>query len=171
MHVLRKNARAIADSKKAAGGRYRVRPIRFTQGTTVMDIQRYHQDHADILRQIEALRELSRAGIADNAEAIGELIVTTASRIKFHLAAEDQVLYPALVQSGDTQVAALGARYRDEMHGLAEEFAGFVGKWRVPARVAADPEGFRAGANTVLRRLFERLKREDAELYPAAEQL
>jgi len=133
-----------------------------------MDIQRYDHDHRQILGQIESLRALSRAGIRENAEAIGELITSTASQIKFHLATEDQVLYPALARCGKPEIAAMSERYRKEMQGLAKAFAGFVQRWRVPARLAADPEGFRADANTVLRALFERLQRENAELYPAA---
>ncbi|KAF1686693.1 hemerythrin [Pseudoxanthomonas broegbernensis] len=134
-----------------------------------MDIQRYHRDHVRILGQIESLRALARGGVRENAEEIGELIVSTASHIKFHLAAEDQVLYPALARSGDPDLARMSERYKAEMQGLAEAFAGFVKQWRVPARLAADPEGFRHGANTVLKALFERLQRENAELYPAAE--
>ncbi len=133
-----------------------------------MDIQRYDRDHRQILSQIDALRALSRAGIGENAEAISDLIISTASHIKFHLAAEDQVLYPALARCKDPATAALGERYRLEMQGLAASFARFVQQWRVPARLAADPEGFRRSANTVLRALFERLQRENAELYPAA---
>lgn len=133
-----------------------------------MDIQRYHHDHARILEQIDALRALARAGVREHAEEIGQLITGTASHIKFHLAAEDQVLYPTLARCGKADLAAMSERYRIEMQGLAEAFAGFVRQWRVPARLAADPEGFRRDANTVLRALFERLQRENAELYPAA---
>lgn len=134
-----------------------------------MDIARYHRDHATILEQIDALRALSREGVRENAERIGAALVSTASHIKFHLAAEDQVLYPTLERSADAQLSALGTRYRKEMKGLSAAFADFVQRWRVPARLAADPEGFRHDANTVLRALFERLQRENAELYPAAE--
>ncbi|WP_337245549.1 hemerythrin domain-containing protein [Luteimonas sp. gir] len=134
-----------------------------------MDIRRYHHDHGEIAAQIDALRALAHAGVADNAEAISSHIIAFASRVKFHLAAEDQVLYPTLARAGDPAVAAMGAHYQQEMQGIAAEFAEFVGQWRVPARVKADPEGFRAGANTVLRGLFERLQRENRELYPAAE--
>ena len=134
-----------------------------------MDIQRYHHDHAKIFAQINTLRELSRAGIAANAVRISELITGTASHIKVHLAAEDRVLYPALARSGDAQVAAMSARYRSEMQGIASAFAAFVAQWRVPSRLAADPDGFRRDANTVLRALFDRLQRESIELYPAAE--
>ena len=46
-----------------------------------MDIQRYDRDHRQILSQIDALRALSRAGIGENAEAISDLIISTASHI------------------------------------------------------------------------------------------
>jgi hypothetical protein len=134
-----------------------------------MDIQRYHHDHAAIFRQISALRELSRAGVSENAARISELITGTASHIKFHLAAEDRVLYPVLARSGDAHVAAMSRRYQDEMQGIARAFAEFVARWRVPSRLMSDPEGFRRDANVVLRALFERLQRESVELYPAAE--
>ncbi|ADV28539.1 Hemerythrin HHE cation binding domain protein [Pseudoxanthomonas suwonensis 11-1] len=133
-----------------------------------MNMDRYHRDHASILQQIDTLRSLSRAGIDANAEHISQAIVETASLIKFHLAAEDQVLYPRLATSAMPEVAAISARYQSEMQGLSQAFGRFVERWRVPARLQEDPEGFRRDANTVLRALFERLCREDRELYPAA---
>jgi len=136
-----------------------------------MNMDRYHHDHSTILEQIDTLRSLAQAGIADNAEHIGQAIVGTASLIKFHLAAEDQVLYPRLARSAVPGVAELSARYQVEMQGIAAAFSAFVTRWRVPARLQADPEGFRRDANTVLKALYERLRREDRELYPAAEQL
>ena len=136
-----------------------------------MNMDRYHREHSTILGQIEALRSLSRAGIGANAAEIARRIVDTASLIKFHLAAEDQVLYPQLAKSGQPEVARLSTRYQQEMHGLAAAFGEFVVRWRVPARLEADPDGFRRDANTVLKALYERLRREDEELYPAAAQL
>lgn len=134
-----------------------------------MNIQHYHHDHAHIYQQINSLRELSRSGVRENALKISELITGTASRIKFHLAAEERVLYPTMAAVGDARVAVLGERYQNEMQGIAQAFADFVTQWRVPSRLAADPDGFRNDANTVLRALFDRLKREEVELYPIAE--
>ncbi|MGY1410989.1 hemerythrin domain-containing protein [Luteimonas sp. A611] len=134
-------------------------------------MDRYHRDHATILRQIHTLRSLSQAGIDENADRISAAIVDTASLIKFHLAAEEQVLYPRLARSGVPEVEALSTRYRAEMRSLAGAFARFVDQWRVPARLQRDPEGFRDDANTVLKALYERLRREDRELYPAAGQI
>lgn len=38
-------------------------------------------------------------------------------------------------------------------------------------RFPVDPEAFRHEANTVFHALFDRIQRENRELYPAAEQL
>lgn len=136
-----------------------------------MDIQRYTTAHVEILGQIDTLRTLIGSGVAEQSGAIASLLVNIASGIKFHLAAEDRVLYPAFAASQDPEATALGRRYQDEMQGLSADFADLVLKWRVGARIAADPEGFRAHANAVFKALFERLTREERELYPMAERL
>ena len=136
-----------------------------------MNIQRYHRDHEKITQQINALRSLVKSGVCENAEKISEGIVDMASHIKFHLHAEDQVLYPALARCGNTHVVAMSASFQKEMQGLVKVFSDFVLQWRIPSRLLEDPEGFRRDANVVMRALFERLQRENKELYPAAESI
>ena len=128
-----------------------------------MDIRHYRDTHQQVLGQIDQLRGLIRGGIPANSAAISELLVNIASGIKFHLAAEDKVLYPTAMEAGE--------RYQQEMKGLSAAFGELVMRWRVPSRVAADPEGFRSHANTVFKALFERIMREERELYPIAEQV
>ena len=136
-----------------------------------MDIRRYRETHEQILEQVDELRGLIRAGVPERAEDIAGLLVRMASGIKFHLAAEDQVLYPTLARSGDVDAVEVGRRYQDEMRGLSAAFGDMVTRWRVPSRIAADPEGFRTHANTVFKALFERIMREERELYPTAERI
>ena len=136
-----------------------------------MDIDRYKRTHVEILGQIDQLRALIQSGIGEQADAIAGHITLIASGIKFHLAAEDSVLYPALLAAGDARTGEMSRRYQSEMTGIAAAFGEFVGRWRVGSRIAADPEVFRREANDVFRALFERLQREDRELYPAAEKL
>jgi hypothetical protein len=136
-----------------------------------MNIDRYKSTHVQILGQIDSLRSLIRLGVVERAGEIAELIVTISSGIKFHLAAEDSVLYPALIASGEAGTVAMARQYQAEMTGIADAFKAFVLTWRVESRIAADPDGFRQRANTVFRALYERLQREDHELYPAAERV
>jgi hemerythrin-like domain-containing protein len=134
-----------------------------------MQIDKFKQQHVDILRRVAALRELTHAGIAGNAQAIAEGIIGMSAVIKLHLAVEDQALYPALQRGGDAVLARLGRQYQDEMGPLAQAYDAFARRWNTAQRLRADAEGFRADANNVLRRLHERMQRENHEFYPRIE--
>ncbi len=136
-----------------------------------MNIDRYHHQHAEIRTGVSQLRTLVQAGIVDNAEAIARALIGMNTTIKFHLAAEDAMLYPALLAANDATVAQLGQRYQDEMQGLVGTYAEFSRRWRVGSQIAAAPEQFRSEANNVFKPLHGRIQREDNELYPAAEAL
>ncbi|HUH89566.1 MAG TPA: hypothetical protein VLZ76_02755, partial [Lysobacter sp.] len=67
--------------------------------------------------------------------------MTISSGIKFHVAAEDSVLYPALIASGDAAPSRWHASPgRDDRHRRA--FKAFVLTWRVESRIAAEPTDF-----------------------------
>lgn len=136
-----------------------------------MDIDRYHRQHAEIRAGVSQLRTLVQGGIAANANAIAQALIGMNTTIKFHLAAEDAMLYPALHAAADPSVAQLGQRYQDEMQGLVGSYAEFSRRWRVGSQIAAAPEQFRSEANAVFKALHGRIQREDRELYPAAEAL
>lgn len=136
-----------------------------------MDTQRYKDQHVEILQQVDALRGLAKAGVAANAEAIAAQLVAMSSGIRFHLAAEDKLVYPALQASRDPAVARLAAQYQQEMVAISQAFGDFVVRWRVAARIAAEPEAFRTAANALFAALFDRIQREERELYVAAESL
>jgi hypothetical protein len=134
-----------------------------------MNIDKFKRQHLAILDGIARLRDTTQRGIFDNAEQIASQIVRISGVIKLHLAIEDTVLYPEVAAGADAKLARLAERYQHEMEGIAGEYFAFATRWNLAARVRADPEGFRADANRVLRVLFERMRREDTEFYPAIE--
>lgn len=131
-----------------------------------MNIDKFEQQHREILRHIDNLRRYSRCGVSENAKAIAQEVVAMSSVIKLHLAAEDRALYPALERSGDAALAQLSQRFKSGMGPIAEAFTVFAGRWNTEQRVRADAEGFRQGANETLRRLWERMRDEDLNFYP-----
>lgn len=136
-----------------------------------MNIDKFKHQHLDILDDISALRRLVHGGIDGNAERIAARIIAMSGNIKLHLAVEDKVLYPALRGSGDAHIARMSNLYQLEMNGIVAAYMAFATKWNSPAHLLAAPELFRAEANTVLRQLYERMKKEDHEFYPAIEAL
>lgn len=134
-----------------------------------MNIDKFKAQHVDILSNIAALRKLSQAGVADNAEEIARRIVSMSSTIKLHLAAEDRALYPAIERSAAPDLVQLSQQLQQEMAPIAQAYDGFARSWGLAARVRADEAGFRADANQVLRILFERMQRENRDFYPRIE--
>ena len=104
-----------------------------------------------------------------NAAAIARGIVAMSSTIKLHLAVEDRLLYPALRQGADAELARLGEQFQREMGAIAAAYMDFARRWNTPERVRTDAEGFRADANAVLRHVYERMQRENRDFYPRIE--
>lgn len=132
-----------------------------------MNLDKLKDQHEQIYTCIATLRKSAAAGIEANAAEISRLIVSMSSLIKLHLAVEDKLVYPALRAS--TSLARMGQTYQSEMQEIAAGYEGFARRWNLPAAVARNPEGFRADANTVLKRLYQRICREDRDFYPAIE--
>ncbi|HXD38444.1 MAG TPA: hemerythrin domain-containing protein [Rhodanobacter sp.] len=136
-----------------------------------MDIDRFRHEHVELFAAVTVLRGLVQRGIVENAGAIHQKLVMISALIKLHLAAEDRMLYPALLRAADPVVTQTSERFQQEMGGLAAAYVAFAAKWSVTSRIVADPQGFRDAANGVFKVLHERVQRENRELYPMAERL
>jgi iron-sulfur cluster repair protein YtfE (RIC family) len=136
-----------------------------------MNIDKFKQEHLDLLGAVALLRESVQAGVQEHAEAICKQLLSMAGTIKLHLAAEDRVLYPALAQADDPFVAHVGKKFQQEMGGIADAFAAFVSHWNLPAKIAANPAGFKDEANAIFKALHTRVQRENRDLYPLAEMI
>lgn len=134
-----------------------------------MNIDKFKHQHLDILGAIAALRTLVQTGIVEHAADISQRIIGMSGIIKLHLAVEDKLLYPALEASGDAVLARMSRLYRSEMDGISGAYLAFAAKWNTPRLLSEQPEIFRDEANHVLRTLYERMKKEDREFYPAIE--
>jgi hypothetical protein len=91
--------------------------------------------------------------------------------LRVHFAQEDVLLYPALVASGDGEVARLALSYAAEMGALAHEIEGFVRRWSSSAVIAGDFPTFAAAARELVLALAVRIERENRFLYPTADEL
>ncbi|MGV8898647.1 MAG: hemerythrin domain-containing protein [Burkholderiaceae bacterium] len=134
-----------------------------------MNIDKFKQQHIEILSSVDSLRQCAKGGISENAEEISKLIISMSSVIKLHLAVEDKILYPALQSGNNVALANMGKKFQDEMKAIAAGYMDFALRWNNASRVTQDPEGFRSDANTVLKILYERMQKENTAFYPAIE--
>ena len=135
-----------------------------------MNIDKFKHQHLDILRSIDLLRQLTHAGVERNAAEIAQRIVAMSSTIKLHLAVEDQALYPALQRGDNAELARLGRQYQSEMESIASAYDAFARRWNTADNVRRGAQDFRDQANVVLRKVYERMQREDHDFYPRIEE-
>lgn len=134
-----------------------------------MNIDKFKQQHVEILTSISTLRRLSQGGVAKNAAEIAQQIIKMSSVIKLHLIIEDKSLYPALACCHDPEMVTKGRHFQLEMGAIAQPFEKFAFKWNTAQKLQSDEAGFKADANIVLRRLHDRMQRENTDLYPKVE--
>lgn len=133
-----------------------------------MNIDKFKHQHLDILDSIARLRASSQDGVAEHAEEIAAQIVAMSGVVRLHLAVENETLYPALAR-GDLRLARMSQAYQNDMGDIAADYLAFAGRWNLASQLARAPEQFRQEANRVLRDLYQRIRREDREFYPAIE--
>lgn len=133
-----------------------------------MDIDRFQQQHAQILSLISRMREQAHRGIEENAREIASHVRVLKSVVVAHLQVEDTLLYPRMQRLTGSTVARLAQQFQTEMKPLASQFVDFVERWSSEEAVRAKPDGFRQEANLVLRALHQRIQREEADFYPQA---
>ena len=67
-------------------------------------------------------------------------------------------------------LARMGCQYQSDMGPIASAYDAFARRWNTAENVRRDAQGFRDEANVVLRRVFERMQREDHDFYPRIEE-
>jgi hemerythrin-like domain-containing protein len=137
-----------------------------------MNIEKFKQDHSyisEVIRRVEGA--LAGAGTEKGLEALIAAVRDLFGRLTVHLALEDQVLYPKLKSSSEPTVRDMAKRFEQQMGGIKSSFDEYGKRWPGKLAVGKDPTAFVAETRQTITALKERIRREDSELYPAAERV
>lgn len=126
---------------------------------------KFRQQHREVLDMVSELNQKlkEKADAQDLRTALSAL----AGKLNFHLAMEDKALYPRLMKS-DGAAQGIAKKFMEEMGGLADNFEAYNKKWQVSA-IRNDPAAFASETHKVFAALGKRIARENAELYPLAD--
>lgn len=136
-----------------------------------MNIDKMKNQHHEIINKINELRAFSHAGVSEHAQNIAQTVVSMSSVIKVHLSAEDQFLYPYLENVDDQKLKKMSSRLQREMADIVVEYEMFSRRWNTTQKIIGHDDEFRRDANIVLRKVHERMQKENKEFYPLVEQL
>lgn len=96
---------------------------------------------------------------------LNELAVL-AGLLGVHLAMEDRVVYPALMQHPDPSVSETARRFHLEMGDLQRVFADYRRRWSTVRMLVEGAHAFQTETKEVLSRLMRRIDHEEMCLYP-----
>lgn len=123
--------------------------------------------HDDALAMADRLIDLIDGyGDAHDALPIAVQFAKLVGLLRVHFAQEDVLLYPALVASGDLEVARLALAYAAEMGALAHELEQFIRRWPSSAVIAGSFAEFAEAARELVLALAVRIERENRFVYP-----
>lgn len=128
--------------------------------------EKFRVQHSEILQIAKEIT--TQTGGGAEPAVLRKLLSGLAGKLNFHLAMEDQALYPRLLQVDDVKTRTMAKQFLTEMGGLGAAFEAYNSKWQVSA-IRADRAGFAAETKAVFAALTQRITRENRELYPAAD--
>lgn len=134
------------------------------------EMQRLRDEHAALATLARILTGMIRA---PQPPRMTELVAARGllrDTLLRHLKCEDWILYPRLKASGDPELVRITREFELEMGDLADDFAAYDAEWTEAKVAAAWPDFCRATA-IMLDMLAVRIEREEADLYPLAENL
>ena len=134
------------------------------------ELMKLREEHAKLAKMFGRLGEIISQPTALDRMELFDLRRDLVSTLLAHLKLEDWALYPRLIDSGDSEAAAAGAMFKEEMGGLAPVFIAYTEKWHAGA-ITADWPGYCEETRGVLDALTNRLTRENRELFPQLERI
>jgi hypothetical protein len=133
---------------------------------------KYRQQHNELLILAKELQAtLDVAALAKDGSAARTCLAKLMGKLVLHLSAEDKVLYPELEAHKDPAIAALARRFSVEMKSTTTQVVAYNNRWATPSVIKADAQAFVKETKEVIRILADRIKRENQELYAAADRV
>ena len=123
------------------------------------------QDHAMLREKGEALIALLDLPSMPDRQILAQMRWEVSSLMMQHLALEDRYLYAKLISDPRPHVRSIGERFQQELLDLYAHYSE-QGKYWTQDRIAADWDGYRHAAKRRTHVMFERIEREESELYP-----
>lgn len=133
----------------------------------MLDIEAMKRQHAEIRDAMNAAMNAIEKGPDDtDAEGLATRLAAIASKIDDHLKAEDEDVYPTLIESTRPEVRRVATQFHENMGGLADEFSSYFRRYGSRSAIDADPTLFTFETRRLFERMSYRMRREETDLYP-----
>lgn len=129
----------------------------------INDLKRQHNEIKEIVEFLKLNMQPDK--VKAEAMEISLKINTLAGKLRVHLIAEDDCLYPKLLKGEDYKAREVAERFFIEMGNLSEVFMDYKGKYNIAPKILNNVEEYIIDTKAIVEALQNRIHREDAELY------
>ncbi|MDF2839451.1 MAG: hypothetical protein K0Q99_222 [Clostridia bacterium] len=129
----------------------------------INDLKRQHKEIYEITSFLKLNMEENK--VKQEAAKLSQSINILAGKLKMHLIAEDDYLYPKLLKGADFKAKETAEKFINEMGNLAQVFTEYKGKYNISPRILGDIDGFIKETKMIVDALENRMNREDRDLY------
>lgn len=130
----------------------------------------YRSQHAQLMLLLMQLDGLP-GPLSDNAAKARRILADLEGRLAAHCASEGSLLYPRLLSCSNSATRALAESFESEMDRMEQEFRRFARRWLLDGAIETYPTDFIRETHAITTPLIERIRRENAQLLPLADQL
>lgn len=128
---------------------------------------RFRQQHDELLALANDLAaELDPGKLAQDAAAARSLLSKLAGKLLLHLGAEDQHLYPRLIESDNPETRRIARQFVEEMGDIAKVFTAYNERWRTTGSIQNHADDFIYETKAIYGALATRIDKENSILYP-----
>ena len=128
-------------------------------------LSRQHDDITTIIEEIGRYLKPDTLGSSEQAKEVRKWISILAGKLRVHMQAEDNHLYPKLVNHSEEQIRKVAKVYIEQMGDLASVFSEFNETYRLYSYIQANSYRFIQDTQKILRLLSERISKENKNLY------
>lgn len=126
-----------------------------------------HKEIGEIVSALEAL--LNPSIVADKADDVRAKLSLLSGKVTIHLAMEDKVLYPTMLNCSNQTASQTAQKFKEEMGAIGGIFKTFVDKWNSAEKIKTGSSEFCNETKGLFSALKDRIKREEGDLYKLAE--
>jgi len=128
---------------------------------------KHHEEVRNIVNRARAELDLIR--ITSNPVPVVRIIREFFSKFSLHLAMENSMFYPFLIESKNLAIKESALRFKQEMDDMENGFEIYKKKWAGPVSIACNPKGFIEETEQMFINLDLRMNLEEGELYHMAD--
>ncbi|MDF2591308.1 MAG: Hemerythrin cation binding domain protein [Clostridia bacterium] len=127
------------------------------------DLIRQHKEIGEIIHVLKS--NLQESKVRAEASQLAQNINFLAGKLRIHLLAEDESLYPKLMSGTDVKGKEIAERFSKEMGSLAQGFTDYKVKYNISSKILSDTDAYIKDTKIIIEALENRITREDNELY------